>query len=140
MEFKIYNSLPQEAVDIRTAVFVNEQGFRHEFDETDKTALHIVAFKDGQAAGVCRIFPQNDNGAYILGRLAVLKECRLLHIGRQLIEYAEHCIRKRGGKSVCLHAQVRVKEFYEKQGYRVCSAIDSEDSCPHVWMRKTLEA
>ena len=37
-EIKLYeNSLPNEAKRIRTAVFVNEQGFRDEFDETTGT-------------------------------------------------------------------------------------------------------
>ena len=33
MEYKIFDNLPQEAKYIRTAVFIDEQGFKNEFDE-----------------------------------------------------------------------------------------------------------
>ena len=33
MEIKLYSTLPSEAVKIRKLVFVEEQGFKNEFDE-----------------------------------------------------------------------------------------------------------
>ena len=36
MEYKIFDNFPQEAKDIRTAVFIDEQGFKNEFDEIDE--------------------------------------------------------------------------------------------------------
>ena len=40
MEIRSYHSLPQEAVLVRTKVFVEEQGFQNEFDDIDDSALH----------------------------------------------------------------------------------------------------
>lgn len=37
-----------------------------------------------------------------------------------------------------LAAQVRVKEFYEKQGYATVGQEFLEEYCPHIWMYKTL--
>ena len=37
-----------------------------------------------------------------------------------------------------LAAQVRVKEFYEKQGYTAIGREFLEEYCPHIWMYKTL--
>ena len=40
MEYRI-SALTRDAEDIRREVFVEEQGFSNEFDETDRTAEHI---------------------------------------------------------------------------------------------------
>ena len=42
MTIKCYDKLPDEAVKIRTLVFVEEQGFKNEFDSIDEIAAHIV--------------------------------------------------------------------------------------------------
>ena len=42
MKTQIYSTLPQEARRIREEVFVREQGFENEFDETDQRAFHLV--------------------------------------------------------------------------------------------------
>ena len=44
MNILIYDTLPDEAAEIRRAVFVEEQGFHNEFDEIDKRAKHIVLY------------------------------------------------------------------------------------------------
>ena len=36
-EFKLFNSIHAEAKEIRKTVFVKEQGFADEFDETDNS-------------------------------------------------------------------------------------------------------
>ena len=44
MSICVYDSLPDEAVEIRENVFVKEQGFEKEFDEIDEKAIHLVMF------------------------------------------------------------------------------------------------
>ena len=44
MQIKCYDTLPPEAVAIRKTVFVEEQGFKDEFDKTDDHAMHLVAY------------------------------------------------------------------------------------------------
>lgn len=56
ISFKTYSSLPADAVFIRQKVFVEEQGFQDEFDETDQKAQHIVLYMDSFPAAVCRFF------------------------------------------------------------------------------------
>ena len=56
MEIRVYQQLPREAYDIRTTVFVEEQGFQEEFDTTDQIATHLVLFENGVPAAVCRVF------------------------------------------------------------------------------------
>ena len=50
IEIKLSKNLTEDAKYIRTEVFVNEQGFSAEFDDTDNTALHCVLYSDGKAA------------------------------------------------------------------------------------------
>lgn len=136
MEIKVYNKLPDEAKRIREEVFVAEQGFTDEYDEFDKKSLHIVLF-DKKAIGTCRIYEKTP-GEFMFGRLAVLKEFRQGGNGRKLVLAAEENARKNGGKSVILHAQLHAKGFYEKMGFSSVSAIDSEQGCPHIWMKKEI--
>ena len=44
MNIRVYHTLPGGAVMIREEVFMKEQGFHDEFDETDQTASHIVLY------------------------------------------------------------------------------------------------
>lgn len=95
MEFTTYHSLPDAARQIREAVFVREQGFQLEFDKTDETAVHIVAWDGTQPAGTCRVYPAE--GCFRIGRVAVLPQYRGTGLGRELMRRAEAYIRCTGG-------------------------------------------
>lgn len=47
-------------------------------------------------------------------------------------------IREKGGKSISLHAQCRVRAFYEKLGFCGYGVEDEDEGCPHCWMKKQL--
>lgn len=136
-EFKLFSSIPEEAREIRKTVFVEEQGFTDEFDETDRAAYHMVAFVDGEAAATCRFF-RNTETEYMIGRIAVLKQYRGKHLGSRLLAAAEKAMLEKGGSSVSLHSQLRAAGFYEKLGYSPSGEADEEQGCPHIWMRKSL--
>ena len=84
-EIKIYEHLPEEAKHIRKTVFMDEQGFKDEFDETDKKSLHAVLFIDGNAAATARMFTENGGKSYHIGRVAVLKEFRKSGLGSRIM-------------------------------------------------------
>lgn len=136
--FKLFDSIPEEAREIRKTVFVEEQGFTDEFDETDRAAYHMVAFVDGEAAATCRFF-RNTETKYMIGRIAVLKEFRGRGLGSSLLKAAEKAMLEKGGSSVLLHSQLRAKGFYEKAGYSPSAEADEEQGCPHIWMSKSLD-
>ena len=52
---------------------------------------------------------------------------------------AEKEIRNRNGNIAELSAQLRVIEFYKKNGYFSLEDIHIDEGCPHVWMRKELK-
>lgn len=62
IEFRTYDHLPEEAVEIRREVFMDEQGYADEFDDVDGRARHIVAFLDGRATATCRLFAGSRRG------------------------------------------------------------------------------
>ncbi len=134
-----FTPAPQEAIEVRTEVFVHEQGFRDEFDDIDAIAMHFVVFDEAESPiGTCRVFTSEDAQVYFLGRLAVVKEYRNKGLGSLIVEAAEDYVRSVGGKEIRLHAQCRVAEFYEKIGYTSFGEIEEEEGCPHIWMKKIL--
>lgn len=138
MEVKIFEYLPEEAKQIRTSVFIEEQGFNNEFDEIDDRATHLIVFEGEQPIATCRVFYEEENESYMLGRLAVMKEYRGMHIGEILLKEAENTIVKKGGNTNMLSAQVRAAQFYEKQGYQKQGEVYLDEGCPHVMMKKEL--
>ena len=59
MEYTV-SALSKDAESIRTEVFIEEQGFSNEFDETDCIAEHIVFYENGTPAAVCRFYPDHE--------------------------------------------------------------------------------
>ena len=138
MEAKIFKTRPKEAERIRKKVFMEEQGFQNEFDETDRISLHVVLLDVSNPVGTCRIYYSEERQCYVIGRIAVLKDHRGRNAGSQLLKVAEKEIRKRKGNRAELLAQVRATPFYEKNRYFSLGDIYMDEGCPHVWMRKEL--
>ena len=137
MKIKVYESLPQEAINIRITVFVDEQGFVDEIDEIDGYATHLLLFDEADTpVATCRIFTDEDT--YILGRLCVLKEHRRKGAGSLILKEAEKVAKQKGGCSLILHSQLQAKGFYEKSGYSQFGELEYEQDQPHIWMRKEL--
>ena len=139
MDIRVFHSLPDDALSLRVAVFVQEQGFVDDPDENDECATHLVMYSDkGEPIATCRVFPQGDVGEFVLGRFCVRKDHRGQCIGRQLLEAAEREATLLGGTAIALHSQLHAKGFYEKCGYVAEGAIEYEQNHPHVYMKKVL--
>lgn len=138
INFKIYDTLPKDAVFIRKKVFVEEQGFKDEFDDLDLDARHIVLYIENEPAATLRYFWDEINNSYVAGRIVVLKEFRGKSFGAAVLKEAEKLIKNLGKDKLMLAAQVRAKGFYEKQGYRAFGEKFLEEYCPHIWMCKKL--
>ncbi|RHM63135.1 GNAT family N-acetyltransferase [Coprobacillus sp. AF33-1AC] len=136
MEYQLYQDLPQEAKRIRELVFMQEQGFQNEFDNLDHHCFHLVLFIDHQHVATCRFYKENE--AYIIGRVAVIKELRKQHLGGKVLQYAQDEIKRLGGHVIKLHAQVQAMPFYQKYGYVGYGEIEDDEGCPHMWMKKEV--
>ena len=137
MRIEQYSELPPEAKALREEVFVKEQGFTLEFDETDGKATHFVGFSGEVPAATCRVYRDEVLG-FVAGRIAVRKAFRGKGLGGEVLRAAEGYVRERGGGEVVISAQLRAEPFYEKQGYVREGNAYRDESCPHVRMRKKL--
>ena len=139
IKIQVYYKLPEEAVLIRQAVFVEEQGFNEEFDSIDNNAVHLVLFDGNTPAATCRFFKDKEPGTYIIGRIAVMRTHRGKDFGSALLIKAGQLIKEAGGIKICLHSQKRVKKKKKKQGYQVFGEEDFDEGCPHIWMYKDIK-
>jgi len=138
MNIEIVQEITENVIKIRTEVFIKEQSFQNEFDDIDDRAAHVLVMDESIPAATCRIF-QDENGDYILGRLAVIKKYRGIGLGAIILEETERYVRKQGGSLIKLHAQCRVTEFYKKSGYVEFGNIENDEGVPHIWMKKLLD-
>ena len=136
MHYKKFNAINDDIVSIRESFFVKEQGFQNEFDDTDKVCTHIVFDDQAEPVAVCRYF--KENGIYHLGRVAIIKEYRGKHLGNYILQTAENEIRQEGGTCIVVSAQLRVKDFYTKNGYKESGEIYFDEYCEHINMMKLL--
>lgn len=137
--FQKTDYLTEDEKSIREEVFIKEQGFQNEFDETDHHASHLVFYDNNIPIGTCRYYKEDEEGIYHIGRLAVIKPYRGKHLGNTIIETAERMIRLEGGKKILLSAQLQAKPFYEKNGYIPEGNLYYDEHCEHILMKKMLE-
>jgi len=133
---------------VRMDVFYREQGFPvdTEIDELDEIAEHFLLrlLPSLRPIGTIRAsrtstgVPSADY--YKLSRLAVLKDYRQLHFGRELV-FALHSwvttdALSRGETSakVVSHSQIPAKPFYVKLGYTPEGDQFDEEGAPHQKM------
>ena len=119
------------AFAIRMRVFVREQRVPAaiELDRDDDRAIHFLATSDGKAVGTARVV--SHHGSAKIGRMAVLKSYRGKGVGKKLLQRAVATAKKLGARTIYLHAQVPVIEFYEKLRFRCVGPVFDEAGIPH---------
>ena len=136
IDFKVTNTLSKDEKFIRETVFIEEQNFKTEFDETDDLATHIVMYLDDKPVGCCRLYKQENE--YHIGRIAVLKPYRGKGCGEKILLEAEKVAKEKGADCIKLSAQVRASGFYEKLGYKKYGEIYFDEYCEHIAMKKDI--
>ncbi|WKY79235.1 GNAT family N-acetyltransferase [Leuconostoc lactis] len=134
-------TIHDDALTIRTAVFVAEQGvpMHLELDNptVEATALHIVAYVDGKLAGTARVFEEHP-GIWHVQRVATLYPMRGQGIGRQLFAYIEKLAPGYHIQTLELEAQVQAKGFYENLGFQAFGDEFYDANILHINMKKEL--
>lgn len=152
----------EDAKIIRTAVFMEEQGFQNEFEPLDQDphTIHVTGYLDGELVACARTFPvpaqeeatqsgcpflpsaedayQADARLWVFGRLATLPAARGCGVGTKVLAASEAYAREQGATEMHLHAQCDKAGFYEKAGYSAYGDIEMDEHVPHQWMRKQL--
>lgn len=104
---------------VRTAVFVQEQGFapNEEYDQLDAVSVHaLLENRLGTALATARLLPPRD-GVGTIGRVAVVRDLRGSGAGRQIMLALQQAAVARGDVAVCLGAQASAIAFYRRLGY-----------------------
>ena len=126
-------------IQLRKDVFVNEQSVdvNLEMDTYDLSALHFIAVEKEEVIATCRLILKEGYGK--LGRMAVKKEHRSLHIGSKLLAYAEKQVLANNIFIIKLEAQTHAIDFYLANGYKITSSIFFDANIPHRMMEKQLK-
>ena len=122
--------------NLRIEIFVKEQGVpqENEFDDFDLEVPHLVIFLDGEAVATGRFIPYGESTVKI-GRIAVKKDKRGLHLGEKIVLELLRKAKEEGAKTVCVGAQTHAVGFYEKCGFSLVGTPEYlEENIPHYDM------
>lgn len=135
---KLFKGLQNvDPIEIRTEVFVKEEGFVDEFDEYDQESWHIVIYEDDKPIATGRAY--QEGSSWHIGRIAIRKEHRGKGIGTLVMKKLEEKIKEEGGRRAILFSQYDKTAFYEKCGYRKENGdIVLDQGYPHIKMFKIL--
>ncbi len=142
MKIKItnYQDELETIKNIRVCVFQEEQGVDPalEFDGYDDDCVHFLAYLDDQAVGTTRIRYIEEDTVKI-ERLAVLSPARGQGVGTALMKEAIAVIKEQEKyKKIVVHAQVYVKNLYEKLGFQPIGDRFTEGEILHIKMVKFI--
>ena len=122
---------------IRTKVFCEEQKISKEieFDNLDHLCSHFLIFDYKKAIGTARV-RQKEKSILKIERVAVLLEFRRLKVGSILIKnIIKNYMNLDDKKSIVLHSQVAVADFYKSLNFISYGNDFFEDGIPHIAMK-----
>ncbi len=128
-----------DAVSVRVAVFVCEQGIprEEEIDELDDVAVHCVGYgDDGAPVAAGRLVLMDGYGK--IGRMAVLKQHRSAGMGAAVLDALEREGAARGVRLFKLSAQLSARGFYDRAGYEAEGGVYDEAGIQHIAMWKRI--
>ena len=84
---------------VRTAVFMEEQGYKNEFDDHDAEAVHLCIYDGEEGIATARSY-RNSEGVWVLGRVAVLRERRGQRLGSRAVQELEEYLHTLGAREI----------------------------------------
>ena len=129
----------EAAFALRHVVFCGEQGVSAdiEFDGRDDEALQLVAIRDAEVVGTCRLLA--GDAELRLGRMAVARPMRRRGVAAALLAEAERQARATGAERIVLGAQLSARSVYEHAGYLAHGDVYLDAGIEHVEMSKQLD-
>ncbi|MDX6698913.1 MAG: hypothetical protein QOE65_2310 [Solirubrobacteraceae bacterium] len=126
------------ALALRHRVFCEEQGVEPGLDRDgrDDDALHLVALRDGEVIGTCRLV--FDGPTAKLGRMAVERAQRGRGVGARVLAEGIAQARRGGSARVALHAQTSAVSFYARAGFVARGEPFEQAGIEHVGMDLSL--
>lgn len=139
-----WQTLGADASQIRTEVFVQEQGvpLAMEWDALDATAVHAVVYNQlNMPLATGRLLVAGpEHGAQVgqIGRMAAKRVLRGTQLGSAVLGALVQQAQARGDRQVILHAQRSAAAFYAKAGFAPHGEPFVEVGIPHIPMAKSL--
>ena len=126
-------------LEIRTRVFVDEQGVPPELEEDihDRTATHWLALSTEGPVGTARSRRLGEDAK--AERVAVEQRFRRRGVGQALMEAIESWARQQHLEHLQLNAQLTALPFYRRLGYQAEGAIFQDAGIPHRRLIKSLK-
>ena len=131
-----WTELGGDAHQIRTKVFIDEQGIpaEMEWDEADNECIHAVAYNHFGAPLATGRLLEHVPGVAKIGRMAVLQSMRGSRVGKAVLDALMKAARERGYREAVLHAQLSASPFYIRSGFVVRGSVFDEVGIPHIEM------
>jgi ribosomal protein S18 acetylase RimI-like enzyme len=94
-----------------------------EGDDLESTT-HFGVFQENSLVGVVSIFEAKnklfiEDSQFQIRGMAILERHQKKGFGEELVNYAEHYIRKQNGEIIWFNARINAVGFYEKLGYKI---------------------
>jgi predicted GNAT family N-acyltransferase len=139
VQAKFTFGITDDAKKIRQEVFVDEQGFKDDVDEIDKTAVELVLYLDNLPIATARMY-EVDPETYHVGRVCVRKPYRGHKIGSYLMKFIEVKAKSLGARKLILDSQLPREGFYLAIGYKTSGdgEVFIEEGQPHIHMEKII--
>lgn len=128
-----------QLLQLRSQVFVVEQNCVYQdIDGKDEKALHVLGFKNEKIIAYTRIFkPKHYFNLASIGRVVVAENERKFGYGHTIVEYSISAIETEFKETeIKISAQLYLKNFYEKHGFKQVGEGYLEDGIPHIAMVK----
>ena len=126
-----------DALQLRSRVFILEQGPYLDVDGHDRSAWHLLG-RDAAGSLVAYLRIVDAGVKYAepsIGRVVTALEVRGTGLGRVLMhEGLRGCARHWPGHAIRISAQARLQRFYAELGFGSTSAEYLEDGIPHLEM------
>jgi ElaA protein len=124
------------ALKLRQDIFCIEQNCLYpDLDDTDHTAIQVLALQDNNCYATARIYSDNKNIVHI-GRIAVDKKHRSTGLGHKMVlECLNYCEQNFNNAPIEISAQLHLLNYYNKLGFIELEASYFEDGIPHIKMR-----
>lgn len=132
-DFRIrtYSDATPFPYQVRETVFAKEFCQEEKLDHWDTYARHFVVHDGEKAVATCRVCWDEQRQAFVLSKLAVLKEYRSLGLGRDLMNAAVEYVKEAKGKTLVVQAKVSMMGFFQKFGFDTEQNVDEmeHDDC-----------
>jgi YbgC/YbaW family acyl-CoA thioester hydrolase len=137
-----WGELGRDAGNIRTEVFIEEQGIpmQMEWDDADPDpgCIHAVAYnRFGRPLATGRLL-EHVPGIAKIGRMAVTQTMRSSGVGRAVLDALMKTAREQGYREAVLHAQTSAEAFYSRAGFVPRGVVFEEVGIPHIEMVRNL--